>query len=222
MMKSDFTSFSELTRPSKDIKEIANQFGGSDREIIEQIIEWIESNLERKKPKKETFRKRSVKEIIKSGYAENCSDEALVFITLTRLNDIPTKYVYLLEGRRIKENYSHRSGGHTIARCHIDGEWIYVDPSPNAFYGNFLGKEIDIPFDRWIHYHEGKNWEELDLNDWKKMMDAAKERPPMCEIEIPEEIFDWCIEKGKEKDINSSKLLRKILKRGFEDFKTQK
>lgn len=218
MKKDKFLSFSELTRPDERMEEIVDSFNGSDREIVEQIIDWIAENLERKKPRKKSFRKRNARQIIESGYAENCSDEALVFIALARLSGIPTKYVYLLEGRRIKEDFSHRSGGHTVARCLLDDGWMYIDPSPKAFYGHFLGGEIDIPFDRWIHYHEGKNWKELGLDDWRKMMEAAEERPAICEIEIPEDIFEWAMEESEGSDKTPADMLRDLLEKGRKSF----
>lgn len=97
-------------------------------QTVKKIISWIHENLKFRNVECESrelfekhFRKRTVKQIIKSEYASGCSDFVLIFIAFCRGCGIPAKFI---DGKRIG-----KSGGHVWAEVLIGSDWLYVDPT---------------------------------------------------------------------------------------------
>lgn len=209
--KEKYLELSGLSEPDERIEEIANSFSGSKKEKIRGISKWIGRNLEQTEFEQEKFRQRSAREIVKTGKHTGCSDIALVFVTLARLCGIPTKHVYLAEGKIIEER-GVKESGHAVAECFIEGEWTLIDPKKGFLEG--------IP-EKYTLVGKGKDWKEIGVYDWESMKKAhEKYGDKKCRIRILEKVFDWVQENSKEEE-KYPELLKEIMRKGLEKAKEE-
>lgn len=124
-----FLEFEKLTQPNENLTKLAESLRGeTEGKTVESILSFLEENLENinleKKNRKEwkkIFGQRSTQEIIESKKSYGCIDTTALFVSLSRICGIPTKFI---EGKRIR-----KSGSHCWAEVLIDGKWVDVDPT---------------------------------------------------------------------------------------------
>ncbi|MFB6075916.1 MAG: transglutaminase family protein [Candidatus Aenigmatarchaeota archaeon] len=199
-------------KTNKRIEKISRRFGGSEKDKIKQIVDWISNNLKYPKGEKgkegfeEEFMKRDVSEIVNSGYVRGCTDISIVFVTLARLNGIPTKWLYLVDSRLILEgNISY--AGHGIARCFFDNEWHLVDPTGR--WGVFWSK---IP--EWFNvYYEGQSPREAGIVDFDTVKEIIDEHGGIkCHFDLPKDIAVEVLEKSREMNISAYEFIKRAIK----------
>lgn len=143
----------EQTVITSGIKDIAENFRGTDLEKVIQILDWINDKIKiKRKEKKKLFRKRTSEEVIRDGFATGCTDLTIVFISLARASGIPTKYVEVVEGIDFKKKGDELKGsvkGHVFAKCLINEKWRVVDPTEgtldiNSHRSNFRKNYIIV------------------------------------------------------------------------------
>ena len=129
----------EQTEVTPAIQKMADLItGDSDKEIAENIISWIQDNLEHKDIDSLAKGSLTAEEIIEKGEFSGCTDFALVFITLARAKGIPAIYVEtiqqdFLEKVNAGEKVDSPFLGHVFADVYIDGAWKAVDPAGGYF-----------------------------------------------------------------------------------------
>ena len=98
--------------------------------FVVNLLDWLNHSLI-KNPnnikKNDVFRKRTATEIIESDYASGCTDKALVFVALSRIKGIPTKYVETIDNKLL-ETGDNNLRGHVFAKVYISKKEYLVDP----------------------------------------------------------------------------------------------
>lgn len=150
------------TKITPAIQKLAEKFTSQNLGLIFEIIKYIDQNLPVKTEKKaQLFRNRTADEILKDRFSTGCTDSTLLFITLCRAKDIPTKYVELLSRQWLQSN-NHEIVGHVVAEIKIHDTWYYVDPT----HGSISIKRpsgmivFDKGLDSWDIDITNQNWEE--------------------------------------------------------------
>lgn len=142
----------EQTKITEKIRGIAADFNTHGIDLILEILNWLHKNIKLKADseyKNELFRKRTAEEIIESGLATGCTDYALVFVTLTRAKEIPTKYIEAISTQWLEKGDLEHLEGHVFAEVFINNRWYIVDPQGaviKAWYGKryqILGEGLD-------------------------------------------------------------------------------
>lgn len=203
-------------KPNDQIKEAASKFEGTDRQKIRKISEWISEEFrylrgeENLKNFDEEFMKRDVSEIFDSGYLRGCTDRSLVFVTLARLNNIPTKWVYLVDAQLILDNaVSH--AGHGVTECYFDNDWHYVDPTQR--WGLFW-KSLPAWFDV---YYKGNSPRDAGILNFEKLKEIIqKEGSVKCHFDLPKDIALPLLEKSNELDEPAADLIKKYIQEGLQ------
>ena len=125
------------------------------------------------KKRRSEFRKRTASEILKSGYSNGCTDDALAFIALARELGIPTKYVETFDQEWLSNPNTNQIFGHVFVDVLVDGNWRAYDPrsgftSNNEYtrYGKTyaeIGKGLDFS-EVFIRENKGYRTEPLNLD----------------------------------------------------------
>lgn len=133
MDKNLYLSHGHLTNPTTYLKNVAGQVEGQGVLQLESIFKITNSALKlfaqnyfsvdefEKKLFMEHMR-RPAEEIIKSGYHYGCDEYGVVFATIARIKNIPTKYIQCVD----LVSYTKRKSfddvnGHVFLECFIDG-----------------------------------------------------------------------------------------------------
>lgn len=91
---------------------------------IQNFVYSLEHNTSNKRAE---FRRRLPSEIILSGYSTGCTDDALVFCTLSRELGIPSKYVETVNKNWLKSPDS-RPKVHVFTDIFLRNQWVEYDP----------------------------------------------------------------------------------------------
>lgn len=130
----DFLKEGKQAAITPKIKEAAVSINGEGLTFVANVLEWMDEHLQKRKYTQKLFRKRTADEIIKSGFSTGCTDDALVFIALTRAGGIPAKYVEAIETKWLEKD-GERITGHVFAEIFVNNKWYLVDPA---------GREISV------------------------------------------------------------------------------
>jgi len=150
---------------TKEIKAIAKKFTGNEFEKVRSIFLWINKNIKNAPKNQNTikiFAKRSASKIIKDGWHTGCHDIAVIFVTLARASNIPTKYIEGID----KINPHNR--GHCVAEVYISKSWMLADATKNSLYflptrSSFYQQNyiLGIGLDSWdVGIKSFKDWKE--------------------------------------------------------------
>jgi hypothetical protein len=165
--------------------------GESDQEIAENIISWIQDNLEYNDIDSLAKGSISTEEIIEKEEFSGCTDFALVFITLARAKEIPAIYVETIQQEFLEKVNSGEKVdgpflGHVFADVYVDGAWKAVDPAGGYFttvdsscvsenqYEGFNGcynRKEDGENVPYTIYEKGLDFSALGFNNKKDFVD---------------------------------------------------
>lgn len=161
----------EQTKITPAIKKISSAIKGENFEYLLNTLEWLNKNItypqSQKVQKNDIFRKRTAEDIISDGYATGCTDFALVFISLSRANNIPTKYVEVIAKNYFKNNLD-KVAGHVYAECFIGKKWYGVDPMAGYI-------KYSVRYPGFVVYGRGLDSWDLGINDLESMRNKFKE-----------------------------------------------
>lgn len=124
----DFLKEGKQAAITPKIKEVAVSINGEGLTFVANVLEWMDEHLQRQKYTQKLFRKRTADEIIKSGFSTGCTDDALVFIALTRAGRLPAKYVEAIETKWLEKD-GEKIAGHVFAEIFVNNKWYLVDPA---------------------------------------------------------------------------------------------
>ncbi len=160
----------EQTVITPEVLDVAQRFEGTVEEKIHQIVQFLRTLRYETENKDKIFRKRTAAQIIADGYVTGCTDDALVFIALSRASGIPTKYIETLDLEWLKEG-GRPINGHVYAGVQENEEWRVVDPSAR-------NENANIEQDGRVVMAEGLDSWDIGANDFEslaKMQDKFRE-----------------------------------------------
>lgn len=156
------------------IEKIANLFPNNFEDFVNEFKKWRTTRIGHTEITdteewEKYFRNRSAVEIIEQALEApddhvgtvDCTDDAILFVTLSRAKGFPTKYIEAV----LKTN-SDGTEGHVFARVYDGGMWKLVDPASRAY-------ETGLNPNDYAVIAEGLDYEELDLGTVDKIKEAS-------------------------------------------------
>jgi hypothetical protein len=129
-MNNNYLQSGPLTTAGKNIERILSGIKGTGVASIFEILNFLMKSEYRELSPDELSKihmKRSAEEIIEDGFFTSCRDYGIVFCTLSRAKNIPTKFMHFLDMNqfRIKpENLSL----HVFCECLFEEFTLFIDP----------------------------------------------------------------------------------------------
>jgi transglutaminase-like putative cysteine protease len=179
MSKNKWLQEGQQTKISKKIKKIAKSLRGDNSlEIIFNILFWIRKNLKFVKSwkwREKYLCRRTADQIIESKKSSGCSDKAIVFISLARGNNIPSRYVNVIDLDWLRAGKPKFVSNHIFVDVYISKKWYKIDPTNGTINIGYFW-----PTDKkFVLYKKALDSWDMDIRgygDLEKSMAAFKDK----------------------------------------------
>lgn len=152
----------EQTRITPEILSIAERLNrGTFENKIHNIFDFLRTLRFDDGEKNDVFRKRTGEQIISDGYVTGCTDDALVFLVLTRAMKIPVKYIETLDTAWIRDG-GRPIQGHVYVGVWGDEGYQIIDPARRI-------KGVDIEKDGRVILAEGLDSWDIGARDFESL-----------------------------------------------------